>query len=306
MSIAIHIPFYNPNPEKKEGYRKLRRFDYLQENISNLKNLSIKTDIFIHTHNNFLNDKNLEAKIINHEIDEDKLNKGYLTWFSRSLMEKQKNDYEYYMYIEHDIKFSENNFQYWQKYQNLLFKKKFHLGFLIYEKNNSDNQNYSIHITKKLDKFLEIDTQKFVVNDLENYCCFWIYTNEQFQNFLKSKWWSFKKRAHNFRHNYGITERSSIGFHAFSMNYFKATLIPEINNQPDPNSFIEHMTNNYFDKFSELKDQNYLDIRGVCKFKTNEIIIDPENKKKISDNFYFKKIIKSFLWKLRFITRKFN
>jgi len=54
------------------------------------------------------------------------------------------------------------------------------------------------------------------------------------------------------------------------------------------------------------KDQNYLDIRGVCKFKTNEIIIDSENKKKISGNFYLKKIIKSFLWKLRFITRKFN
>ena len=136
MSIAIHIPFYNPNPEKKEGYRKLRRFDYLQENISNLKNLSIKTDIFIHTHNNFLNDKNLEAKIINHEIDEDRLNKGYLTWLCRSLMEKQKNDYEYYMYIEHDIKFSENNLQYWLKYQDFLAKKKFHLGFFIYEKNN--------------------------------------------------------------------------------------------------------------------------------------------------------------------------
>jgi hypothetical protein len=155
MSISIHIPFYNPNPEKKEGYRKLRRFDYLQENISNLKNLSIKTDIFIHTHNNFLNDKNLEAKIINHKINEDRLNKGYLTWLCRSLMEKQKNDYEYYMYIEHDIKFSENNLQYWLKYQNLLFKKKFHLGFFIYEKNNSDNQNYSIHMTKKLDKFLK-------------------------------------------------------------------------------------------------------------------------------------------------------
>ena len=172
MSIAIHIPFYNPNPEKKEGYRKLRRFDYLQENISNLKNLSIKTDIFIHTHNNFLNDKNLEAKIINHEIDEDKLNKGYLTWFCRSLMEKQKNDYEYYMYIEHDIKFSENNLQYWLKYQNYYLKKKFHLGFFIYEKNNSDNQKHSIHISKKLDKFFEIELKEFYVNDLRKLLLF--------------------------------------------------------------------------------------------------------------------------------------
>lgn len=306
MSIAIHIPFYNPNPEKKEGYRKLRRFDYLQENISNLKNLSIKTDIFIHTHNNFLNDKNLEAKIINHEIDEDKLNKGYLTWFCRSLMEKQKNDYEYYMYIEHDIKFSENNLQYWLKYQDLLAKKKFHLGFFIYEMNNTNNQKHCIHISKKLDKFFEIDSQSFIVNDLENYFCFWIYTNQQFQNFLKSKWWSFKKRAHNFRHNYGITERSAIGFHALSMNHFKATLIPEKNNQPHPDSFIEHITNNYFEKFPGLNKEYYFDIRGACKFQINEIIIDSENKKKLSDNFYLKKFIKSFLWKFRFITRKFN
>ena len=50
MSISIHIPFYNPNPEKKEGYRNLTRFDYLKENILNLKKLSLPTDIFIHTH----------------------------------------------------------------------------------------------------------------------------------------------------------------------------------------------------------------------------------------------------------------
>ena len=43
MSISIHIPFYNPNPEKKEGYRNLTRFDYLKENILNLKNLSLPT-----------------------------------------------------------------------------------------------------------------------------------------------------------------------------------------------------------------------------------------------------------------------
>ena len=115
MSIVIHIPFYNPNPEKKEGHRNLTRFDYLKENILNLKNLSIKTDIFVHTHNDFLNDKDLEAKIIKHEIKNDDLNKGYLTWLCRSLMEKQKDEYQYFMYLEHDIKFSEKNLQYWLK-----------------------------------------------------------------------------------------------------------------------------------------------------------------------------------------------
>ena len=54
-----------------------------------------------------------------------RLNKGYLTWFSRSLMEKQKNDYEYYMYIEHDIKFSENNFNIGKNIKIYYLKKNF-------------------------------------------------------------------------------------------------------------------------------------------------------------------------------------
>ncbi len=303
MSISIHIPFYNPNPEKKEGHRNLRRFDYLKENIENLKTLSIKNDIFVHTHNEFLDDKKLDARIIKHQINDNDLDKGYLTWKCRSLMEKQKNDYEYFCYLEHDIKFSEVNLQYWLKYQDQLDKRNYHVGFLIYEKNNSDNQNYSIHIVRKLNKYLNIEGKKFVINDLENYCCFWIYNKDQFHKFLRSEWWSFKKRAHNFRHNYGITERSSIGFHSFNMNYFKATLIPEIDNKPDPNCFIEHMTNNYYEKFSEFKNQNYMDIRGVCTLKINEIFGDL---KEVKDNFYFMKLLKLLIWKLRFITRKFN
>ena len=306
MSISIHIPFYNPNPEKKEGYRNLRRFDYLKENIANLKSLSIKNDIFVHTHNDFLEDKNLNAKIIKHELSDDDLNKGYLTWKCRSLMEDQKNDYEYFSYVEHDIKFSEVNLQYWLKYQDLLANKGFHLGFFIYEMNNKTNKKHSIHITKKLDKFFEINNQSFIVNDLENYCCFWIYTKKQFETFLQSQWWSFKKRAHNFRHNYGITERSSIGFHALNMNFFKATLIPEKNDQPHPDSFIEHMTNNYYEKFPELDKKNFFNIKGACKFQINEILIDQENRKKLTDNFILKKLIKNLFWKFRFITRKFN
>ena len=303
MSISIHIPFYNPNPEKKEGHRNLRRFDYLKENIENLKTLSIKNDIFVHTHNEFLDDKKLDARIIKHQINDNDLDKGYLTWKCRSLMEEQKNDYEYFCYLAHDIKVSEDNLQYWLKYQDQLDKKNYHLGFLIYEKNNSDNKNYSIHIVRKLNKYLNIEGKKFVINDLENYCCFWIYNKDQFHKFLKSKWWSFKKRAHNFRHNYGITERSSIGFHSLNMNYFKATLLPEIDNQPDPNCFIEHMTNNYYEKFSEFKNQNYMDIRGVCTLKIDEIF---EDLKEVKDNFFLIKLFKLLKWKFRFISRKFN
>ena len=132
MSISIHIPFYNPNPEKKEGHRNLRRFDYLKENIENLKTLSIKNDIFVHTHNEFLDDKKLDARIIKHQISDYDLDKGYLTWKCRSLMEEQKNDYEYFCYLEHDIKFSEHNLQYWLKYQDQLDKKNYGIEGWVY------------------------------------------------------------------------------------------------------------------------------------------------------------------------------
>ena len=90
------------------------------------------------------------------------------------------------------------------------------------------------------------------------------------------------------------------------MDYFKATLIPEENNQPHPDSFIEHITNNYYEKFPELDKKDYFDIRGACKFQINEIIIDSEKRKKMADNFILKKLIKNLFWKFRFITRKFN
>ena len=169
MSISIHIPFYNPNPEKKEGYRNLRRFDYLEENVINLKTLSIKNDIFIHTHNDFLDDKNLNAKIIKHKISDSDLNKGYLTWKCRSLMEEQKNDYEYFTYLEHDIKFSEVNLQYWLKYQDLLdhnFKKGDTEGLVNYALSIT-NVNMAVLIieTKERIKFSFRSTGKFSVNE---------------------------------------------------------------------------------------------------------------------------------------------
>ena len=306
MSISIHIPFYNPNPQKKEGFRQLTRFDFLKENIENLKKLSIKSDIFVHTHNDFLDDKKLDAEIINHKIKDSDLEKGYLTWLSRPIMEKQKNHYDYFMYLEHDIEFSEKNLQYFLKYQDLLNEKKFHLGYLIYEKNQNDFKNYCIHLTKKLMKFITIGKQKFFINDLENYCCFWIYNQKIFKKFIKTDWWSFKKKPTNFRHYYGITERSSIGYHALSMNYFKSTLLPEVNGRPDPDSFVEHMTNNYFNKYSDLEKKNSLDIRGVCKFDIEDIFIDKQNQKHFKNNFdliNFKKVI---LWKFRFLKRIFR
>ena len=303
MSISIHIPFYNPNPQKKEGFRQLTRFEFLKENIENLKKLSVKNDIFIHTHNNYLDDKKLDAEVVCHKINEVELEKGHLTWLTRPMMKGQKDNYEHFMYLEHDIKFTEENLQYYLKYQENLKNNKFHLGFLIYERNNKDNLNYCIHVAKKFKKFYNLENQKYFINDFENYCCFWLYEKKIFNDFLKSQFWSFEKKLTNFRHNYGTTERSALGFHALSSNYFKATLIPEINSKLDPNCFIEHITNNYFNKFLDDKKKQFNDIRGVCKFNTEEIISNESDQKKIKNNFYIIKFFKNLLWKFRFLTR---
>jgi len=286
----------------------LRRFDYLKENILNLKKISIKSDIFIHTHNEFLNDKNLDANIIVHKLNKEDLDKGHLTWLVRPLMEKQKNDYQYFMYLEHDIKFSEDNFKYFINYKDNLDDQRFHLGFLIYEENQLDQNKYCVHVVKKFNKFINIKKQKYFLNDFDNYCCFWIYDQKIFNKFIKTNFWSFKKKLTNYRHNYGITERSALGFHAFNINYFKGTLIPEINDKPDTRCFIEHMTNNYFDKFKDTNgDNSYIDIRGVCKFKYEEVFENIQYCIELSNyKIIFDKFIKNMIWKLRFITRLYK
>lgn len=273
MSICIHIPFYNPEPEKPEGFRKLTRYDYLEENINNLKGLSSQVDIFVHTHNNFLDNKDLSAKVIKHEIDKSDLGKGYLTWQTRKDMSQYLNSYNYFLYLEHDIKFTKSNFEYWKEYNNFFNKKKINLGFLIYENNHEDNSKYSIHLSKKFDKILKIDDQEFLINDIENYCCFWIYDQRTFSHFVKSKWWQLENDLHNYRHKYGNTEKAAIGLHALNINYFKGTLIPLINGKIDPRCFIEHLTNNYFYMF---KDEKFLysDIRAACRFEINNLISD--------------------------------
>ena len=93
---------------------------------------------------------------------------------------------------------------------------------------------------------------------------------------------------------------------ALNINYFKATLIPEINRGPDPDSFIEHMTNNYYNKFTKDGRKNYKNIRGVCTFKIEEIIDNDNNKKETILNLYLKSMFNTVLWKIRFITRLFK
>ena len=311
MSITVHIPFYNPEPLKKEGFKQLTRYDYLLENINNLKSLSLKTDIYIHTHNSFLNDKKLNAEIVIHKLNDSDLNKGYLTWRVRSLMKEQIDKYDYFIYLEHDIKFSEPNFQYWLENKKKISNYKLNLGFIIYEKSNDQYENYAVHIMKKFSRYIEIQKQKYFLNDLDNYCCFWIYDKVDFKNFIDSKWWNFKKKLTNYRHYYGVTETSALGLHAFNIGYFKATVIPEIKNQLDKRCFVKHITNNYLYKnnyvteIKTIKKNNY-GVENACKYRLNELLSAKSKQKKVDIIYKIFSYFNQISWKFRIFKRLYK
>ena len=79
--------------------------------------------------------------------------------------------------------------------------------------------------------------------------------------------------------------------------------MPSLNDKPDPNCFIEHITNNYFNKFSEIEKKNYNDIRGVCKFDIEDVFIDKQNQQYFKDNFDLINFKKKILWKFRFLKK---
>lgn len=308
MSIVIHIPFYNQDPNKKEGFRQLTRFDYLLENINNLKKLPIKTDIFVHTHNDFFKDKEINAEIVIHNLESNDLEKGYLTWRVRSLMEKHLGKYEYYIYLEHDIKFTKENFEYWIEYKKKIQGKKLNLGFVVFENSNERGSNYAVHIMKKFKKYIELEKQKYFINDVDNYCCFWIYDNYEFNTFVNSKWWNFEEKLTNFRHYYGITEQSALGFHAFNINHYKGTVLPSNKNALDKRCFVEHITNNYLYKFeNNLKDisndKKNFGIENVCKYRIDDLLEEEKDQYQLNFLSLIQQKYLKLAWKFRFLKR---
>jgi hypothetical protein len=265
-SIVVHIPFYNPSPEKFDNLKK-NRFFFLKKTILNLKKISKNIKIFVHTHNTFLKNKKILGQIIIHNLSQEELNKGYLTWRCRSLMERQKNDFQIFIYCEHDILFTKKHFAYWKKYKNICLKNNYNLGFIITEYNKCDNNFYSQNIGKKLDNFVILNNKKYIVNP-QAYCCMWIYDNIEFNSFIKTKWWRFDWKGNNPFCFYGVPEMSAIGWNGMNMDRYIATVIPSKNSKLDKNCFLEHMTNNYILK----KGQKSFNTPEWCKFTTSDLI----------------------------------
>ncbi len=240
MRISVHIPFYLKNNKEK---KRLKNFNKI---CKSYLNLSPKTEVFAHC-NKKLKSKNKKIKFIFHNFKKNHPFK--LTWFCRELMEKQKDDYDVFIYSEDDIYFTKNNFKYWLKYKDKCISNYYNLGFLRVEKNRKDNKLYSSDQITKSHYYVNLHKKKYLV--LENpYCAFWIYDKSEFRKFIKTKWWKFNWSLRSKSGILHIREMAAWGWHGINMNgidmdRYLASIIPLKVNRPDKNSFIRHLSDNY-------------------------------------------------------------
>ena len=120
--------------------------------------------------------------------------------------------------------FSKKNFKYWLNYKNICIKNNFNLGFLRTE--NKNRKLFSTDLIKQIKFQMLINNIKFAVNNVNNYCAFWIYDKKELNKFIKTNFWRFKWKGKNMYAFYGIREMSAVGWHGKNMSRYKATVIP--------------------------------------------------------------------------------
>lgn len=237
--ISIHIPFYIDDNYKD-------RFLVLKKVCKNYLQLSKHARIFIHT-NKFLKKNSKKIKFIQHNLQNEHPYK--LTWKCRKLMRSQKRDFDIFIYGEDDVIFSKINFKYWLKYKNICNNNNYNLGFLRTEVNKKSKQ---LHLTDQISKikyYVIINNNKFAKLE-SSYAGFWIYYKDEFQKFLKTKFWTFNWKWITASGILLVREMSAIGWHGENlngqyMNRYKATVIPLINNRIHKSSLIKHASNKY-------------------------------------------------------------
>ena len=86
-------------------------------------------------------------------------NPFYLTWMCRPFIEKQKKDYDYFIYSEDDILFNNKNFNYWLQYKKVCIQNKYNLGFLRTERKNK--KIFSTDLTHQINFKISVKNKIF-------------------------------------------------------------------------------------------------------------------------------------------------
>jgi hypothetical protein len=255
MKITKHISFYYI-PE---------RFQYINKIIKETNTYNYKTDIFIHTNVNFsldflTNYDNGSINIIVHDLTN--TDPYYLTWMCRDLLKEQKNNYDIFMYIEDDILVKKEAIEYWLKYKNNVLENNYNLGFFRieiddkgYEYTSDNSSSPDGKVEEYLTNSIEINNEKYIINNKNPYCAFWIYDKNEFQRFVESNYYNINNII-----GYHIREASAIGLHGLHTDWYNGTVIPLENNKLHKSSRIYHLPNNYINKENGWKLHLFEDV----------------------------------------------
>ena len=284
MKISVHISFYLNSINNK---KKLIDFNKI---LNNFSKLSKQTHIFVHTNEKKLNINKKKIKVIYHNLkNEDPLR---LTWKSRKLIQKQRKNYDYYIYSEDDCVFTKKNFKYWVKYSKILEKYRYNPGFIRTELSPKTNQLWTVDLFHKLYRHINIKNRKYLVLD-NPYFAMWIMDRKLLNNFIKSKFWDLNKwRGLNSFTKLYDREKSAVGWHGLNMNRFHATVVPLEKNKILNSCFFPHQPNKYVSERGRI----HVSKKNIVEKKTIKF-----KKKILSKNMVLFNEFKNFLYlKLRF------
>jgi hypothetical protein len=257
MKITKHISFFFIED----------RLKYVNRIIAETNNYKYTTDIFIHTNQVFeyklLQEyKNGSLNVIVHDLTD--IHPFKLTWKPRDLLKHQKDDYDIFIYVEDDILIPKEAIEYWLKYNEQVIAVNRNLGFLRIEIDDK-NDEYISDLWKHqfLRNIVDINGDRYCVNDFNPYCAFWIYNKTEFNRFVDSHHYDVNNVFNNTY--YEMRESSAIGLHGIGMNWYIHTVIPMDNdNKLNPACRVYHMPNNYVNESGD---------RGWATIKFSDVVV---------------------------------
>jgi hypothetical protein len=232
MNIAVHIAFYYIES----------RLQYLEKILKNLSTIPHDIKVFIYSNKNFdlsSSFENIEVGVIPYNFLDDTrrlkslykfipsmlkhyVDPYYLTWKNRAYVKGLIEQYDIQIYMEDDIGFTNNTFNYWIDYKDICINNDFNLGFLRVEA-DKDNRLFCTDLFKSPTKIISIENQLFLLNDINVYCGFWIYDKKELKSFTKTDEWRFDFKKYK---QYRTREKSAIGWHGVNMKRYQGTVIP--------------------------------------------------------------------------------
>lgn len=142
----------------------------------------------------------------------------FLTWACRECAEGVRDAYDAQMYLEDDIGFTREAFDYWLEHKDRCLAHGYNPGFLRYE--TDGGRTFCTDLTRMPRRLVRIDEELCLLNDRHPYCGMWIYDRDELANFMRSPEWTFKSAG------YDIREQSAMGWHGEKMGRYQGSVIP--------------------------------------------------------------------------------